>query len=150
MKLLVLTVLAVWLSIFAVATAQNPRMAVFDGLNELRAEAGVAPVEWNDTLADVAQARVSNMHRYKYIGHRHWDADLGEWVANDTVFKEFGWLTSHTEIALQCQRGSCNPEFVVILWAHSPGHLNAITSTRWTDVGVAKKAGRWVAAFGAR
>ncbi len=145
-KIVLLAVIVLSVMWSSVVFAQNPRMAVFDGLNELRAEAGVAPVEWNEVLAEVAQARVSNMHRYKYIGHRHWDGE--KWVANDTVFKEFGWLTAHTEIALQCSGGSCSPKFALSLWAHSPGHLNAITSPTWTDVGVAKKAGRWVASFG--
>ncbi len=102
-------------------TPQEYATALFDGINEEREAAHLAPLEWSDCLADKAQPRAQAAAATPTLEHESLVATCLEGVA---AGENLG-------------RSDDTPESIVAQWMESPGHAQNITRPGFTIAGIA-------------
>ncbi|MBN1344114.1 MAG: CAP domain-containing protein [Phycisphaerae bacterium] len=118
-------------------------------VNEIRAENGVGPVTYNETLAAVAGDYGCTMIRDDYFGHYH--PETGEGPGERASAHGYRYRAVGENLAA----GQKTVEEVVQDWMESEdGHRENIINPMWTEIGVAVRTGGtygiyWVQEFGA-
>lgn len=129
------------------ALASTPRTAsaldlereAFALLNEKRRETGLAPLVWNDDVAEIARIHSQNMANENFFSHKGTDGTL----VNDRADRQglSNWRAIGENIAYT--RGFNNPvETAVNNWMLSVKHKENLLSKEWKEsaVGIAVKA----------
>ena len=104
---------------------------VFDLVNQIRAERGLKPFVYNETLAQVARAHSQDMIDRDFFDHTNPDGD-----GPDDRVSAAGVRWS--QVAENIAAGQRTPEEVVTSWMNSPGHrANILGSCKELGVGLA-------------
>lgn len=109
---------------------------VFALLNNARAEKGLPPLEWDDSLAELARMHSRNMANEKFFSHRGQDGSMVDDRAQKLGI--FNWRAIGENIAFL--QGYENPaKLAVEKWMNSPAHRRNVLGEKWTEsaVGVA-------------
>lgn len=108
---------------------------VFDLVNEIRVENGLAEFEYDDTLADVARAHSQDMIDRNFFDHYNPDG-----ASPFDRMKAAG--IRYTMAAENIAAGYPSPESVVEGWMNSPGHrANILSGNKYLGVGLALGGG---------
>ena len=109
------------------AAARIERRA-FQMINEKRAEKGLAPLEWNDELANMARFHSKHMAEFKFFSHK----DQEGLMVNDRADK-FGlheWRAIGENIAFN--KGFDDPAAMAVQnWMESRSHRENLLSQDW-------------------
>lgn len=110
---------------------------IFQKINDARTANGLAPLVWNDQIAEIARVHSQNMVEYKFFGHQDQDG-----LTVDGRAESYG-LTSWKGIGenIASLQGFKDPAPVAVeKWLQSPGHRQNILGGRWSEsaVGVAE------------
>lgn len=113
---------------------------VADLVNQERAKAGLAPLQMDESLNKVAQAKAADMAQNKYFSH-----NSPTYGSPFDMMKQFGisYRTAGENIAM----GQRSPEEVMSQWMNSPGHRQNILNGSFTKIGVGYVNGYWVQTF---
>ena len=104
---------------------------VFELVNEIRVENGLAEFEYDDTLADVARAHSQDMIDRNFFDHYNPDG-----ASPFDRMKAAG--IRYTMAAENIAAGYPSPESVVEGWMNSPGHrANILSGNKYLGVGLA-------------
>jgi len=114
----------------ATAFAQSPdEKTVMDLSNRSRAEAGVAPLQWDAALAAAARAHAERMAQEGPIAHRYGgEADLPERAA--TAGARFSLIEENIAVGQ-------SPAQIHDGWMRSPGHHDNLINPKIDHIGVA-------------
>ncbi|NNE98821.1 MAG: CAP domain-containing protein, partial [Pyrinomonadaceae bacterium] len=105
----------------------------FKLINEKRAEKGLAGLEWNDKVAQLARQHSENMAQYGFFSHVGLNGRLIDERAIDFGIDD--WRSIGENIAYN--KGFSNPaEFAVERWMLSKGHRRNLLHTRWKEAGI--------------
>lgn len=102
---------------------------VFELINQERVKAGVAPLTYNEKLADMAHFKFNEMDELNYYGHTS-----PVYGSPSQMAKAFG-ITDRGCGENLSQRA--NPEEVVKGWMNSEGHRANILNPKYTQMGAA-------------
>jgi len=98
-------------------------------VNQVRADYGLAPVEWHEGAAAVALEHSEDMEARNFFDHENPDGqNPGDRLAEANV-ELTGWGENIAS-------GYLTPESVMEGWMNSPGHRDNILSSMWTHLGV--------------
>lgn len=109
----------------------------FQLMNSERAMKGLAPLRWNDTLADVARLHSQNMAANNFFSHRGVDGLMVDDRAAGYGVVE--WRAIGENIAYL--KGYDQPEAIAVeKWMNSSSHRRNMLSDQWTEsaIGVAQ------------
>ena len=96
--------------------------AVFDLVNQQRAAAGLPALTWNDTLAESASIRATEI----VVNWSHTRPDGSEW-----------WTAgAQTEMGENLAYGQTSAEQAMTEWMNSPGHAENVLRSSFTTLGV--------------
>jgi len=114
----------------SVVCAQSPdEQKLLEFANQARAEAGIAPVQWDAALAAAAHAHARMMAQVGTISHRYdGEADLAERAA--TAGAHFSLIEENVAMGP-------SPEQIHDGWMHSPGHHDNLLSPKVDRIGLA-------------
>ncbi len=125
------------------------RMAdqVLQLVNLERTAAGMPPITMHDTLATVAGDYACRMIEDGFFGH--WDAFTGDGPADRAATRKYRFLLVGENLAV----GQKTAAEVMKEWMASEAHHDMILNPKWTEVGIAVRAGGehsiyWVQLFG--
>ncbi len=119
--------------------------AVFDAANQARAQNGLAPFAWNDTIAGIAQWRSDDMAARGYI--QHFDSVTGEALAVAPMHN-IG-IYGFCEILVWSPSATVSqiPQKYVNGWLASPAHRSCLLGgDTQAGVGIAKGKATLIAA----
>lgn len=103
----------------------------------------VAPVTWNDLLANAALSHSSDMNTNDYFSH----TGLNGSSAGDRITAAgYNWRAYGENIA----RGYTSEQAVMDGWLKSEGHCKNIMSSQFKEMGVGRAGNYWTQAFGSR
>lgn len=125
------------------AGAGDDRCAVFELVNQERAAAGVAPLDWNPALATAAQLHAEDMVAQDYFDH---DSPDGRSFSDRA--REAGYDASPRGENIAA--GQPDASSVMNSWMNSNGHRNNILSEGSNEIGVGLHERHWVQVFGQR
>lgn len=109
----------------------------FQLMNSERSMKGLAPLRWNDTLADVARLHSQNMAANNFFSHRGVDGLMVDDRAAD--YGVVDWRAIGENIAFI--KGYDQPETIAVeKWMNSSSHRRNLLSQQWTEsaIGVAQ------------
>jgi uncharacterized protein YkwD len=115
--------------------------------NEVRASAGLPPLEWNEDLAKAARHHAADMEADGYFDHDTYDTVNGQLVRVCSAQERMGLFTpagAGENIAM----GQRTAEEVMQTWLASPPHRRGILRTDLVSIGVGKVGRHWVHNFG--
>lgn len=106
-------------------TPGSPEQHIVDRVNQVRAQNGLAPLQYRARLGEVAEAWSQEMARTKVLSH------------NPRVSSQIepGWTSWGENVGFAGGYAN-NAERIVTGWLNSPGHRANILSTRFTSIGV--------------
>ena len=108
----------------------------FELVNQKRAENGLKPLAWSDSLENIARLHSADMAELEYFSHR---SPAGKMVSDRADDAHLGaWRAIGENIAFN--RGYADPiTKAVELWLNSPGHKRNMMSDTWKEsaIGVA-------------
>ena len=106
---------------------------VFDLINQQRGKIGLANLEWNDDVAEIAREHSENMANFNFFSH----TDLQGLMVNDRA-DAIGirkWRAIGENIAYN--RGYENPAASAVeRWMQSPAHRENLLNNRWRESGI--------------
>ncbi len=102
---------------------------VLELTNAERAKAGVGPLEWDDTLAELGRAHCEDMVSRDFFSHDNPDGE----TPFDRM-KKAG--VSYRAAGENIAAGQYSPEAAVEAWMSSPGHKQNILNAEFTSLGV--------------
>ncbi|MDD6308192.1 MAG: stalk domain-containing protein [Clostridia bacterium] len=110
-------------------TEESDEKRVLTLVNQYRAEAGLAPLVWDDTLAKVAASHSKDMANRNYFSHT-----TPEGLSPFDRMEKMGvtYRTAGENIAA----GMRTPEDVMEQWMNSPGHYANIMNANYKRLGV--------------
>jgi uncharacterized YkwD family protein len=113
---------------------------VADLVNQERAKAGLAPLQFDAALSKVAQAKAADMAQNNYFDH-----NSPTYGSPFDMMKQFGisYSTAGENIAM----GQRTPQEVMTQWMNSEGHRQNIMNGSFTKIGVGFVNGYWVQSF---
>ena len=113
---------------------------VADLVNQERAKAGLAPLQMDASLNQVAMAKASDMAQNNYFSHTS-----PTYGSPFDMMKQFGvsYRTAGENIAM----GQRSPQEVMTQWMNSEGHRKNILNGSFTKIGVGYVNGYWVQEF---
>jgi hypothetical protein len=113
-----------------VVRAQSPdEQKLLEFANQARAEAGIAPVQWDAALAAAAHAHALMMAQVGTISHRYdGEADVAERAAA---------AGAHFSLIEENVAMGPSPEQIHDGWMHSPGHHDNLLSPKVDRIGLA-------------
>jgi uncharacterized protein YkwD len=103
----------------------SPEQYIVDRVNQVRAQNGLAPLQYRARLGEVAEAWSQEMARAKVLSHNPRVSSL----------IEPGWSAWGENVGFAGGYAD-NAERIVTGWLNSPGHRANILSTRFTSIGV--------------
>ena len=103
--------------------------AIFDMVNQVRAENGLAALAWDDGLAALARAHSEDMIKRGFFDHVNPDG-LGPDGRADAAG------ISYYMISENISAGDASPEVIMDGWMNSPGHRGNILDPEATRLGV--------------
>ena len=116
-----------------VATVASVEREAFDLINEIRSDAGLEPLTWNEQVANLARLHSQDMAEQKYFSHRGSDGSMVDdradklGIANWTAIGEnIAFLRGYDEAA----------KFAVEKWMESPAHKKNLLDKRWKETGM--------------
>ena len=127
-------------------TLDEFRAEVFRLVNVERANAGLTPYIYNDTLESSAQEYALHMEETTCFSHTECGSTLKERMHASGYYKKNGRSYSYGE---NIARGQKTAAQVMEDWLDSPPHKAAILSTTFKEMGVGKSGTYWVQHFGA-
>jgi len=96
--------------------------SVFDLVNQQRAAAGLLALSWNDTLAESAGIRATEI----VVSWSHTRPDGSDW-----------WTAgAQTEMGENLAYGQTSADQAMTEWMNSPGHAANILRSSFTSIGV--------------
>lgn len=98
--------------------------------NEQRVSAGLAPLSYNETLADAARRKAANM-----IEENYWAHNSGSGKSPWYWFDQAGYKYLHAGENLAKDFGSADR--MMNAWMNSPTHKENIVNAKYKDIGVA-------------
>lgn len=113
---------------------------VADLVNQERAKAGLAPLQFDDALSKVATAKAADMAQNNYFDH-----NSPTYGSPFDMMKQFGisYSTAGENIAM----GQQSAQEVMSQWMNSEGHRQNIMNASFTKIGVGYVNGYWVQSF---
>lgn len=113
---------------------------VADLVNQERAKAGLAPLQFDAALSKVATAKAADMAQNNYFDHIS-----PTYGSPFDMMKQFGisYMTAGENIAM----GQRTPQEVMTQWMNSEGHRQNIMNGSFTKIGVGYVNGYWVQTF---
>jgi len=126
----------------AALTAEEHELRVFELTNIERANHGVAPLVWSDSLAYAARLHSEDMAQNVFMNHTGSDGST-PWERMDRA----GFIYSRA--AENVAYGQRSAEQVVGVWMNSDGHRRNILDPNLTELGVGFAEYRWTQKFGA-
>lgn len=106
---------------------------VFKLINEQRGKLGLASLEWNDEIAEMARLHSENMANYKFFSHTGQDGSMVNDRADAFGIKK--WRAIGENIAYN--RGYENPAASAVeRWMQSPAHRENLLNGRWKESGI--------------
>lgn len=124
---------------------QNDQAAAFtkevaELVNQERAKAGLAPLQFDAALSKVATAKAADMAQNNYFDH-----NSPTYGSPFDMMKQFGisYMTAGENIAM----GQQSPQEVMTQWMNSEGHRQNIMNGSFTKIGVGYVNGYWVQSF---
>jgi len=125
------------------STSVNPaydlERRVFERINAVRAENALAPLVWDESVAELAREHSRSMAEHKFFSHRGLDGLTVDGRAETIGLG--GWNGIAENIA--ALKGQNDPgETVIKNWLKSPGHRQNLLGGRWSQsaIGVAAAA----------
>ena len=113
---------------------------VFDLVNIERAKQGIAPLQWDDRLADVARAHSTDMSQKNYFAHDSLDGRrFSDRIRNAGI--------TFRAAAENIAWGYRTPKEVMEGWMNSPGHRANILNANYTHLGVGFYNNYWTQDF---
>lgn len=103
---------------------------VIELTNEARASVDLPPLKRNDLLMAAAQGHTDDMARDDFYGHEN--PFTGTAVGDRVSATGYQW----TAVAENIAAVSASPREVVAGWLNSPGHLENILNTNFSEIGV--------------
>ena len=97
---------------------------IFELTNRVRAEHGLAPLRWDEELAEIARWRAEDMVKRGYFSHY------------DPVDGTMLFLTRCSSCSENIATGIPSGSSFVATWLGSPGHRANMLNPRWTAIGV--------------
>jgi hypothetical protein len=124
------------------APTPDPRaafQAAFEEINRMRAEAGLPPLAWDESLAALAQARAEDMVRRRYFAHE--DPETGRPALEGKLSKYTdGVISMSYGIDATIQRALQN---ATAGWRSSPRHHAVLTDPEMRRGGLGAACGLW-------
>jgi len=124
------------------APTPDPRTAfqtAFEAINRMRAEAGLPPLAWDESLAALAQARAEDMVRRRYFAHE--DPETGRPALEGKLSKYTdGVISMSYGIDATIQRALQN---ATAGWRSSPRHHAVLTDPEMRRGGLGAACGLW-------
>ena len=106
---------------------------VFDLINQQRVKLGLAALEWNADIAEVAREHSENMANFRFFSHRDLDGLMVNDRADALGIKK--WRAIGENIAYN--RGYENPAASAVeRWMQSPSHRENLLNNRWQESGI--------------
>ncbi|MFQ5419866.1 MAG: LysM peptidoglycan-binding domain-containing protein, partial [Anaerolineae bacterium] len=109
--------------------AQSRAQETFDLVNQVRAEHGLAPFQWNDTLARAAQWQANYIAANNLYSHTGENGTRPQDRANAVGYQ--GYVVENYVAGWQL-----TPQQGVTWWINSPVHYNTLISTRYYEAGM--------------
>jgi hypothetical protein len=127
-RVLFLVVAVSWTA--SILCAQSPdEQKLLEFANQARADAGIAPVQWDAGLAAAAHAHALMMAQVGTISHRYnGEADLAERAAA---------AGAHFSLIEENVATGPSPEQIHDGWMHSPGHHDNLLNPKVNRIGLA-------------
>lgn len=107
----------------------NFEKRVLNLVNKERAKLGLAPLTWNQTLANIARTHSKDMYVHDYLDHKN-----SEGLNPADRVKASG--VSYKKVAENIAAGQATPEEVVDGWMYSTEHKKAILDPDLKELGV--------------
>ena len=114
--------------------AQDPRMQILNGVNQVRANYGLPPYQWNDTLAAAAQTQANYMAANNIYSHTGSGGSTPQTRAITA-----GYIGRANENIVGGT--SLTPKQGVTWWLNSPSHFNTMISNQYIHAGVGYAVG---------
>lgn len=125
--------------ITAPTVAQRPDRALWERINRARSEAGVPPLIWHPTLADVASDHANELARRGALNHL--SPDTG-WLETRLADRPGRWAEVAENLADAADAAAALRAFM-----DSPGHARNLMNPRLTHVGVGWQGRFYAVAF---
>lgn len=117
----------------AVKSAVDVERLAFDLLNDERAAKGLAPLVWNDQIAEIARMHSRNMANERFFSHRGSDGSMVDDRAE--VFGISKWRAIGENIAFL--QGYDDPAAIAVKkWMESPSHKKNVLNANWSESAV--------------
>lgn len=136
------------------ANASFMAQEVLDLINVERADAGLGPVEWDDTLATIAEDYACEMITYGYFAHANPCLSPSSSSLQLLNRVNEGGYTDYWTVGENLAEGHTSPSEVMTAWMGSATHRQNILNPDWCEVGVGvRQQGNngliyWVQEFG--
>lgn len=101
----------------------------------------VAPLVWNNQLAEAAQRHANDMAQHNFFDHQGSDGTSSAQRVSQTGYN---WRSVGENIAY----GYDNIQGVVAGWSKSTGHCKNMMSAGFAEMGAAQQKGYWVQTLG--
>lgn len=108
---------------------KSAMLALFDSINEERADAGLAALVWSDQLSSVADSHAEEMYRSGYFAHR---SPTTGTVSDRLTVAGIGVVNAGENLALAADATEAHNGLV-----SSPTHLDNIVNPSFISVGIA-------------
>lgn len=122
-------ILGLLLALTRRASAQSPAQETFALVNQVRADHGLAPFQWNDTLARAAQWQAEYIAANNLYSHTGEGGTRPQDRANAVGYQ--GYVVENFVAGWQL-----TPQQGVTWWINSPVHYNTLITTRYYEAGV--------------
>ncbi len=106
---------------------------VVDLTNQQRLAKGLAPLRWNNALAEAADSYAQKMAATGFFGHDTPDGTTPTSRGHDAGYPSFYW---GPYIGENLARGYRSPESVMQGWMNSEGHKHNVLLPNYTEIGV--------------
>jgi uncharacterized protein YkwD len=116
----------------AAAAGCDPARRVFQVINEIREQNGVAPLQWLEAIAECARQQSLRKVELRFPGHN--DPARGD-VAERLRTARIAWGRCGENIFME--RGWDDPvNYALVFWWYSPGHQANLLNRDYTATGV--------------
>ena len=131
----------------------NAAHRIVELANQERANAGLLPLKWNESLASAATAHAQDMVKRGYFAHNSPEGTLAPERARAAGYAAYGG--DHMYVGENLAKAYSDPDALVKAWMNSPAHRQNLLWPQYREigVGVAVKANGtlyWAQVFGSR
>ena len=111
------------------------KQGIINSTNDQREEHGLLKLRENETLNNMAKAKVDDMFKYQYFAHQ---SPSGQEVADLAEIFNYQFISIGENLAMG---NFLNDQELVQAWLNSPGHRENILSETYQEIGVAAVKG---------